>query len=348
MKAKPTTTRESSLSDTTTLRRVNVMSSAILDSATATSLLDSAKFTLVATRANESAGQRPGQMPELLLCGEKAADLVCWPFVLNHQKAPCACGGKLAHICQFACGGAVNAALGKGKHACKKPAVCKFPHPPPEQIRAELEQWWRRTRPDLPPVWTSAGAVNADNNAMHGGERSNATSAGDEEGDELRGKCTVPMEVQIERLRKHEAESAYLRRFLREDFFEGMLRDAALRPLLAMRKCAKEVRGWQSSCVSPCACAEEVRAATDNLPVYLPLAGERELRRMHSSHRTAERGGRSGCWRLLIHLHRHLLHHLHLHLHLLHHHTIGRARLRGAGRLLWPRPLRCPPLLPAT
>ena len=53
---------------------------AIVD-ATAAALLATARATLISTRSNETYGQRPGEMPEATLDGERATELVCWTFV---------------------------------------------------------------------------------------------------------------------------------------------------------------------------------------------------------------------------------------------------------------------------
>ena len=81
---------------------------------------------------------------------------------------------------------------------------------------------------------------------MHGGGRSNETSTGLVDED---AKLSVPVEVQLDRLQRHASESTYLRRFLAEQFLPEMLQVQALRSLLAMRKCAKEVSESYGACL---------------------------------------------------------------------------------------------------
>ena len=54
-------------------------------------------------------------------------------------------------------------------------------------------------------------------------------------------RCNVPDAVLLQRLSKHAAQSAHVSRFLGEPFLRDVLADERLRPLLAMRHCAKEV-----------------------------------------------------------------------------------------------------------
>jgi hypothetical protein len=227
-----------------------VASSAALTDA-AKLLLSKAKYTMESTRSNELRDSRPNQVMEATLDGHKATELVCW-FYVRGSGDGCTCGGSKAHICHRACGGAINAALG-GKHICRK-HPCSFEHPEPELVRAELEKWWIE-KSGSAPVWSvasaEAAAATAPNNALKGGSRSLESShsgggggheegGGSADGVEER-RCTVPMEVQLERIRKHEADSAHVHRFLREPFLGAWLEDEALRSLLSMRKAAKEI-----------------------------------------------------------------------------------------------------------
>ena len=228
--------------------------------AEAARLLDLAQYTLVATRSNEASGRQPGGRPESTLDGIAATTLVCWPYVT--ARGPCPCGGALAHICAAACGGAVNAALG-GRHVCRKKA-CPLEHPSPEDVRSALEAWWLATH-GRAPVWSvvpppavdSTGHLKppalktvstgtADPKNARSVETSSASAPSHSaqtmvaNRDEQR-RCTVPVDVQLERLRRHSSESISLTRFLSEPFLDAILGEEALRMLLAMRKCAKEV-----------------------------------------------------------------------------------------------------------
>ena len=241
--------------------------------AAAAGLLAKARHTLEATRSNEV---RPPKDRELCLNGERATELVCWAYLRG--DAACSCAGARAHICHRACGGAINAALG-GRHICKR-ASCALWHPEPLQVKAELEEWWSRTR-GCKPVWSFADAEGAStarpaNTACRGGSRSGSTASasatesaavGATEGamgaadgaavevseaseraaadgggeDDLCRRCTVPYDVQLDRIARHSDESEYVRRFLRAPFLDEWLNDEAIRPLLSMRKCAKEI-----------------------------------------------------------------------------------------------------------
>ena len=226
-------------------------------SAAADGLLEKARFTLQATRSQENNGLRPIQEPERTLDGERATELVCWHYVRGEGE--CACGGTRAHICQLACGGAINAALG-GKHVCKNKKCGKW-HPEAAQVRAELDSWWRAAR-GREPTWSFAAieAPAGANSACKGGSRSSSSSAaastaagasgaadgaGTAEPEGAAGApprpCTVPAEVQLERIRRHATASAHIRTFLSEPFLDAWLADEALRPVLSMRKCAKEL-----------------------------------------------------------------------------------------------------------
>jgi hypothetical protein len=242
-----------------------------VDSETERMLLARAVETLIMTRSNERVGQRPGQQLEDTLDGKAATDLICWEY--NRGKVECGCDGERAHleVCHLACGGAVNAAL-HGRHVCKRPnGGCRLAHPEPSQIRTALHSWAAARNGGREPVWASATAVNrVGNNALRGGDRSVSTSSvpttsvsradegkdtvderarGEESGDggggagaaSRTGACTVPRETLVARLRKHGATSAHVRDFLASDLLEQILNDDTLRPVLAMRKCAKEV-----------------------------------------------------------------------------------------------------------
>ena len=211
-------------------------------------ILEKAKYTLISTRSNELACQKPGQLPEATIGGLKSTTLICWDYVRGKEN--CGCAGTKAHICHKACGGAVNAALG-GEHRCRRPARCNFHHPEAAHVRAALADWWRSTHNGEEPVWSVATVENAEpaqNNACKGGKRSLASSAAHHDDDDAAEdsssgfkQCTVPVAIQLERLRKHEGSSAHVKRFLGERFLDELLADEALRPLLSMRKCAKEI-----------------------------------------------------------------------------------------------------------
>lgn len=202
-------------------------------------LITLARSTLVATRSNEAKGLRM-LAPELTLDGVRATDLICWDHITG--RGGCSCGGAKAHIFEKACGGAINLALG-GLHVCRRSSeACQHVHPPPDEVRAVLGVWWSERNGGREPIWGVAAPVtsNRANNAMHGGDRATATASGEEAAHG--GKpCTVPVEVQLERIAKYETSSAHLRRFLREPFLPTITSNEALRGLLTMRKCAKEV-----------------------------------------------------------------------------------------------------------
>ena len=201
-------------------------------------LLAKARFTLESTRSNEHAGHRPDKPREATLGGIRAVDHICWARHCTNGEA---CGGEKAHVLSRfddACGGAVNMALG-GVRGCRKAAgTCPFSHPSPSEVRRELEAWWCATK-GTEPVWSHVTAVDEPqhNSALHGGERSQATADG-----QAKVTCTVPRDVQRARLERHAAGSAHVRRFLEPgSVFDTMVADEALRPLLSLRKCAKEI-----------------------------------------------------------------------------------------------------------
>ena len=217
-------------------------------------LITLAHTTLLQTRSNEGLGLRP-LVPEATLGGTPATEYICWNFVLG--RGACTCNGTKAHLFEKACGGAINAALG-GLHICRRtPEQCLHAHPDPKELTAALGAWWSAHNGGCPPVWSVAAPLaSKENHALHGGERAVATASGMEEGHG--GKpVTVPLALQLERLAKHEASSAYVHRFLREPFLEEFRCSEPLRSLLAMRKAAKEV----SEAYGAIACARELLAA---------------------------------------------------------------------------------------
>ena len=217
-------------------------------------LIKLAHTTLLQTRSNEGLGLRP-LVPEATLGGTPATDLFCWNFVLG--RGACNCNGTKAHLFEKACGGAINAAMG-GLHICRRtPEECLHAHPDPKEVTAALGAWWSARNGGCPPVWSVAAPLaSKENHALHGGERAVATASGMEEGHG--GKpVTVPLALQLERLAKHEASSAYVHRFLREPFLEEFRCSEPLRSLLAMRKAAKEV----SEAYGAIACARELLVA---------------------------------------------------------------------------------------
>ena len=207
-------------------------------------IMESARRTLLFTRSNEASSLRPEPRNEVAtLGGIPAIDLICWDFVTGRKA--CSCQGDRAHVFELCCGGALNAALG-GTHVCKRPNVCKFTHPNTEEVRRQLSEWWRQAR-GSEPVWStiSTGDKKA-NSALFGGERSTLSAeaggghddGGHEDGMGERGgrHCTVPIEVQMQRLQKYEGASSYVKRFVAEPFFDTLLADQSLRMLLSMRK----------------------------------------------------------------------------------------------------------------
>lgn len=137
----------------------------------------------------------------------------------------------------------MNAALG-GRHICKKPDRCRFEHPAAYLVRRDLEAWWLATR-GAPPTWSTTNLPRnkLGNNAMRGGERSQASADGGSaaDGADECKPCTVPRELQIARLAKYAPDSAHVRAFLASPFLDELLSSENTRPLLAMRKCAKEI-----------------------------------------------------------------------------------------------------------
>lgn len=188
-------------------------------------LLAAARVMMLATR-------RTGGRAEATLCGEAATSLVCWPHLAGRE---CDCGGRRAHICRGACAGTINAALGGARQGCKHQGD-RCPrgwHATPEHVRQCLSEWWVATRCQ-PAVW---GTLDREKSAAHG-DRSAATAA---EGRSAERRVTLPVAVQLDRLGRHAHESPYLARFLREPFLDALFEEPALRALLAMKKCAKEI-----------------------------------------------------------------------------------------------------------
>jgi hypothetical protein len=75
-------------------------------------------------------------------------------------------------------------------------------------------------------------------------EEEEAEEKEEEEKEEGRttARCTTgSFEHQLDRLRRHETESSYITRFLREPFLDLFAAHEGLRSLLSMRKCAKEL-----------------------------------------------------------------------------------------------------------
>ncbi|KAL1521126.1 hypothetical protein AB1Y20_022680 [Prymnesium parvum] len=188
-------------------------------------LLGWALASLPSPRRTSRAPLRPVRtlQRELILSGERATQLLCWPYVKGEA---CDCAQRKAHLFAHCCGAALSHALGVGD-GCRW-IDCRKPHP-----RGVVEQL---------SAWHAAARAPADDSAASAAPllapcRSVRTATGVAPPP----RCTVPARAVAARMERHADESEYVFRLLREPFFASLLRAQPTRRLLAQRGAIKEV-----------------------------------------------------------------------------------------------------------